>query len=90
MERPTAEKLSQWLVNKYFKLGTIYTPGIIPFTLKKICDCKESSQKFTCSFVEIYNDELFDLLATKSDEKVKLYYKTIKHKLHIKSSLYIN
>ena len=68
-------------------IGTPECPGILPLALKSLFDIKNNKDNnnfcFYCNFVEIYNEDVFDLLADDPTGKNKYY----KKKLSIKENL---
>ena len=72
-------------------IGTPENPGILPQALKNLIEYDENknikndkaSRHFYCNFVEIYNEEVFDLLADDPTKKNKFF----KKKLNIKENL---
>ncbi len=71
-------------------IGTPEKPGILPQALKKLLEYKEGNnssvnryKNFYCNFVEIYNEDIFDLLADDPTGKNKYF----KRKLNIKENL---
>ena len=75
----------------YTVIGTPECPGILPLALKNLLEYEEilkmKGQKnyhnFYCNFVEIYNEDIFDLLSDDPSGKNKYY----KKKLTIKENL---
>lgn len=75
----------------YTVIGTPEYPGILPQALKSLLEYDESNKlkkrkntnNFYCNFVEIYNEDVFDLLADDPTGKNKYY----KKKLTIKENL---
>ena len=71
----------------YTVIGTPECPGILPLALKSLFDIKNNKDNnnffFYCNFVEIYNEDVFDLLADDPSGKNKYY----KKKLSIKENL---
>ena len=76
----------------YTVIGTPEYPGILPLALKSLLEyderLKDKGRKnnnfyFYCNFVEIYNEDIFDLLADDPTGKNKYY----KKKLSIKENL---
>ena len=75
----------------YTVIGTPECPGILPLALKNLLEYEEilkmKGQKnyhnFYCNFVEIYNEDIFDLLSDDPTGKNKYY----KKKLTIKENL---
>jgi hypothetical protein len=63
------------------KLGKPDNPGILPLSLKRIyesIEALETKPKVSCNFVEIYNEEMFDLLShdpKNPNYKKKVYMK---------------
>ena len=73
-------------------LGTPDKPGILPRTLKALLEYNEQKNikdnnniynNFYCNFVEIYNEDAFDLLADNIIEKKKYF----KKKLNVKENI---
>ena len=70
-------------------IGTPEKPGILPQALTKLLnyDNEQNNNKnennFYCNFVEIYNEDVFDLLADDPSEKNKFF----KKKLNVKENL---
>lgn len=74
----------------YTVIGTPDNPGILPQSLKYLLEYKEENiintneyKNFYCNFVEIYNEDVFDLLADDPNGKNKFF----KKKLNIKENL---
>ena len=73
-------------------IGTPEKPGILPLALKNLIEYdvninikndKITNKVFYCNFVEIYNEEVFDLLTDDPTKKNKFF----KKKLNIKENL---
>ena len=73
-------------------IGTPEKPGILPQALKNLLEYDEqknnnneniNNNSFYCNFVEIYNEDVFDLLADDPSEKNKYF----KKKLNVKENL---
>ena len=70
-------------------IGTPEKPGILPQALRNLLDYdnEQNNNKteniFYCNFVEIYNEDVFDLLADDPSEKNKFF----KKKLNVKENL---
>ena len=74
-----------------FNWGAPNNPGIIPFTLKYLYEELSSSQKHLkvqCNYIEIYNDEIYDLLSN-DKFKQKIYLKKIKEKYSFPSKFFL-
>ena len=75
----------------YTVIGTPECPGILPLALKNLLEYEQSMKikgqknyhNFYCNFVEIYNEDIFDLLSDDPTGKNKYY----KKKLTIKENL---
>jgi len=75
----------------YTVIGTPECPGILPLALKNLLEYEQSMKikgqknyhNFYCNFVEIYNEDIFDLLSDDPTGKNKFY----KKKLTIKENL---
>ena len=77
----------------YTVIGTPENPGILPLALKNLMEYEDEelsqikknkfNNNFYCNFVEIYNEDVFDLLADDPTGKNKYY----KKKLNVKENL---
>ena len=70
----------------YTVIGTPECPGILPLALKNLFDygnINNNNYNFYCNFVEIYNEDVFDLLSDDPSGKNKYF----KKKLTIKENL---
>ena len=77
-------------------IGTPDKPGILPLTLQKLLEYNEQRIKsekiynyFYCNFVEIYNEEVFDLLADDIAGKNKFFKKKLTVKENLNSIYFI-
>jgi hypothetical protein len=77
-------------------VGSPTSPGILPQSLKflydKVDNNVDGEGEFSvyCNFVEIYNEEVFDLLANSTDPKNKYYKKKITIKENIKKLFFLH
>jgi hypothetical protein len=46
--------------------------GVVPRACKRLFEAKDASQRVTCSYLEVYNDRIFDMLAANPREEKKL------------------
>ena len=70
----------------YTVIGTPECPGILPLALKNLFDygnINNNNYNFYCNFVEIYNEDVFDLLSDDPSGKNKYF----KKKLIVKENL---
>ena len=70
----------------YTVIGTPECPGILPLALKNLFEygnINNNNYNFYCNFVEIYNEDVFDLLSNDPSGKNKYF----KKKLSIKENL---
>ena len=74
-------------------IGSSEKPGILPRALKNLLEIKNSENNlkniFYCNFVEIYNEEVFDLLSDDPTGKNKFYKKKLNIKENLNSIFYL-
>ncbi len=72
-------------------IGTGTNPGILPISLSYLYKQLEhdNNVKILCNFVEIYNEEVFDLLASTNDNKNKFYKKKLGIKENYKKIFFL-
>ena len=74
-------------------IGSPNNPGILPQSLILFFDYFQNKQlndyKLFCNFVEIYNDEVFDLLSNDETGKNKFYKKKLNVKENINNIFYL-
>lgn len=72
-------------------IGSNTNPGILPLSLKYLYSCISESEQLSvyCNFVEIYNEEVFDLLANDPKGKNKFYKKKLIVKENNRNLFYI-
>ena len=81
----------------YTMIGTPEKPGILPQALQKLLEYDEQKFKsnkiynynFYCNFVEIYNEDVFDLLADDLTGKNKFFKKKLNVKENLNSVFFI-
>ena len=81
----------------YTVIGTPEYPGILPLTLKSLLEYDENiklkgdkrNNNFYCNFVEIYNEDVFDLLADDPAGKNKYYKKKLTVKENLNSVFFL-
>ena len=81
----------------YTVIGTPEYPGILPLALKNLFEYDETLKKkggishnnFYCNFVEIYNEDVFDLLSDDPIGKNKYYKKKLTVKENLNSVFFL-
>ena len=83
----------------YTVIGTPEYPGILPLALKNLMEYEKNelnqmkidnfSNNFYCNFVEIYNEDVFDLLADDPTGKNKYYKKKLTVKENLNSVFFL-
>ena len=82
----------------YTVIGTPECPGILPLALKNLLEYDESMKikgkknnnfYFYCNFVEIYNEDVFDLLSDDPSGKNKYYKKKLSVKENLNSVFFL-
>ena len=81
----------------YTVIGTPENPGILPLALKSLLEYDENEKNkgrknnfyFYCNFVEIYNEDVFDLLADDQTGKNKYFKKKLSVKENLNSVFFL-
>lgn len=72
------------------KINGQWEDGLFFYTAKKIFKCKEQIEKFknvrvSASFIEIYNENVYDLMSLDSEEKLKLVESALTHGVQVQN-----
>ena len=76
----------------YTVIGTPECPGILPLALKNLFDygnINNNNYNFYCNFVEIYNEDVFDLLSDDPSGKNKYFKKKLTVKENLNSVFFL-
>ena len=75
----------------YTMVGTPEQPGILPIALQNLLeyDIKDNNFAFYCNFIEIYQEEVLDLLADDPNKKNKYYKKKLNMKENLNSVFFL-
>jgi len=76
----------------YTVIGTPECPGILPLALKNLFDygnINNNNYNFYCNFVEIYNEDVFDLLSDDLSGKNKYFKKKLTVKENLNSVFFL-
>ena len=76
----------------YTVIGTPECPGILPLALKNLFDygnINNNNYNFYCNFVEIYNEDVFDLLSDDPTGKNKYFKKKLTVKENLNSVFFL-
>ena len=76
----------------YTVIGTPEYPGILPLALKNLFDygnINNNNYNFYCNFVEIYNEDVFDLLSDDPSGKNKYFKKKLTVKENLNSVFFL-